>query len=90
MIGQFLEDIVSGDLNYLLIDTPPGKSFLLCRAKTNCQGTSDEHITVLEKLRGHHPDGAVLVTTPQAVVSCRCREGTQFLSKSRAPNPRGR
>ena len=24
MIGQFLEDVVWGDLDYLLIDTPPG------------------------------------------------------------------
>jgi NUBPL iron-transfer P-loop NTPase len=28
MIGQFLEDVVWGDLDYLLIDTPPGKSVL--------------------------------------------------------------
>ena len=26
MIGQFLEDVVWGDLDYLLIDTPPGNS----------------------------------------------------------------
>jgi Mrp family chromosome partitioning ATPase len=26
MIGQFVDDVVWGDLDYLLIDTPPGKT----------------------------------------------------------------
>ena len=51
MIKQFLTDVVWGELDYLLIDTPPG--------------TSDEHISVVENLRSLEPDGAVLVTTPQ-------------------------
>ena len=51
MIKQFLTDVVWQDLDYLLIDTPPG--------------TSDEHITTVENLRKYNPDGAVLVTTPQ-------------------------
>ena len=29
MIGQFVEDVVWGELDYLLIDTPPGNCFLL-------------------------------------------------------------
>ena len=51
MIKQFLEDVFWGDIDYLIIDTPPG--------------TSDEHITVMENLRNYNPDGAILVTTPQ-------------------------
>jgi Mrp family chromosome partitioning ATPase len=37
MIKQFLTDIHWQDLDYLIIDTPPG--------------TSDEHITVMENLK---------------------------------------
>ncbi len=51
MIKQFLTDVVWGDLDYLIVDTPPG--------------TSDEHISVVESLRSVNPEGAVLVTTPQ-------------------------
>ena len=51
MIKQFLTDVYWGDLDYLIIDTPPG--------------TSDEHITVVENINQHNPDGAILVTTPQ-------------------------
>jgi Mrp family chromosome partitioning ATPase len=40
-----------GELDVLIVDTPPG--------------TSDEHITVMEALRGMACQGAVLVTTPQ-------------------------
>lgn len=51
MIRQFLSDVVWQDIDYLVIDTPPG--------------TSDEHITVIESLKSYCPDGALLVTTPQ-------------------------
>jgi Mrp family chromosome partitioning ATPase len=51
MIKQFLEDVVWGELDYLIIDTPPG--------------TSDEHISTIENLKNFNPDGAVIVTTPQ-------------------------
>jgi len=54
MIKQFLTDVDWGELDYLLVDTPPG--------------TSDEHISVVEGLQAHRtPDGAILVTTPQAI-----------------------
>lgn len=46
-----LNDVFWDNIDYLLIDTPPG--------------TSDEHITVVEALKNYHPDGAVLVSTPQ-------------------------
>jgi len=51
MIKDFLKDVYWKDIDYLIIDTPPG--------------TSDEHISVIETLRTYRPDGAVLVTTPQ-------------------------
>jgi hypothetical protein len=37
MIKQFLHDVYWQDIDYLIIDTPPG--------------TSDEHITVMENVR---------------------------------------
>ena len=48
-------------------------------------GTSDEHITILEKLRDHRPDGAVLVTTPQAVALADVRKELNFCRKVGLP-----
>ena len=57
MIKQFLRDVDWGQLDYLIIDTPPG--------------TSDEHISISETLTGvSNVDGALLVTTPQEVRVC--------------------
>ena len=55
MVRQFLTDVAWGALDVLVVDTPPG--------------TSDEHITVMEALRQSavRVEGAVVVTTPQAV-----------------------
>lgn len=52
MIKQFLGDVRWGQLDYLVVDTPPG--------------TSDEHISLMEYLH-HFAPRAVLVTTPQAI-----------------------
>lgn len=52
LIGQFVSDVAWGELDVLLVDTPPG--------------TSDEHLAVLENMKKHSRiDGAILVTTPQ-------------------------
>lgn len=51
MIKQFLRDVDWGDVDYLLVDTPPG--------------TSDEHLSVVQYLAAARIDGAVIVTTPQ-------------------------
>lgn len=68
MIRQFLTDVVWGDLDYLLIDTPPG--------------TSDEHISIVEKLRDFpRVRGAVLVTTPQEVSTADVRKELSFCGK---------
>lgn len=54
MIDQFLSKVVWGPLDVLVIDTPPG--------------TSDEHISVVEKIREYSSEalrGAIIVSTPQ-------------------------
>ncbi|KAI0801130.1 P-loop containing nucleoside triphosphate hydrolase protein [Fomes fomentarius] len=54
MIRQFLSDVRWGELDYLVIDTPPG--------------TSDEHLSLIEHMAPvHNRISAVIVTTPQAV-----------------------
>lgn len=51
MIKQFLRDVAWDDLDYLLVDTPPG--------------TSDEHISIVQLLKDSGIDGAIVITTPQ-------------------------
>ncbi len=53
MIKKFMSDVCWGDLDFLLIDTPPG--------------TSDEHLAVIENIKSMNFNdySAVLVTTPQ-------------------------
>lgn len=68
MIRQFLSDVVWPDLDYLIIDTPPG--------------TSDEHIAIAEELRWAGPiDGAIIVTTPQQVATADVRKEINFCKK---------
>ncbi|ANB16026.1 Cfd1p [Sugiyamaella lignohabitans] len=67
MVRQFVKDVVWGDLDYLLIDTPPG--------------TSDEHISIAEELKQASPDGAVLVTTPQDIATADVRKELNFCRK---------
>ncbi|XP_056285558.1 cytosolic Fe-S cluster assembly factor nubp2 isoform X2 [Pseudoliparis swirei] len=68
MIAQFVCDVAWGELDVLLVDTPPG--------------TSDEHLAVLENLKKHRVDGAVLVTTPQAVSTGDVRREITFCKKT--------
>ena len=51
MIKQFLRDVDWGEVDYLIVDTPPG--------------TSDAHLSVVQYLAAAHIDGAVIITTPQ-------------------------
>ena len=67
MIKQFISDVVWGDGDYMVIDTPPG--------------TSDEHITIAQALSGQGLDGAILVTTPQAVACDDVRKEATFCRK---------
>lgn len=67
IIKQFIKDVSWGELDYLLIDTPPG--------------TSDEHISIAEELRWAQPDGAIIVTTPQGVATADVRKEINFCKK---------
>ena len=72
MIKQFIVDVSWGELDYLIIDTPPG--------------TSDEHISVVETLKqSRNPDGAVLVTTPQGMSVGDVRREIAFCRKAEIP-----
>ncbi|GMM49195.1 iron-sulfur cluster assembly protein [Starmerella bacillaris] len=65
MIRQFLSDVVWGELDYLIIDTPPG--------------TSDEHISIATELQSYQGNlGAILVTTPQEVAAADVRKELNF------------
>lgn len=67
MIKQFLTEVNWGPLDFLIVDTPPG--------------TSDEHITLCECIRGYDPTGAVVVTTPQSVSVDDVRKELSFCHK---------
>ena len=70
LIKQFLTDVDWGELDYLVIDTPPG--------------TSDEHISIAQYLRGSldpKSDGAVIVTTPQEAAMADVRKELNFCKK---------
>merc|ERR1712179_639109 len=67
----FLTDVYWQDIDYLIIDTPPG--------------TSDEHITVMENLKNVTVDGAVLITTPQAIAVGDVRRELTFCKKVGLP-----
>ena len=56
LIKQFLKDVDWGELDYLIIDTPPG--------------TSDEHLSLVQYLAETSVEGAVIVTTPQVILIC--------------------
>lgn len=68
LIKQFLKDVEWGDLDYLIVDTPPG--------------TSDEHLSVNSYLKESGVDGAVLVTTPQEVSLLDVRKEIDFCRKA--------
>ncbi|KAF8516722.1 cytosolic Fe-S cluster assembling factor CFD1 [Hysterangium stoloniferum] len=72
MIRQFLSDVRWGELDYLIIDTPPG--------------TSDEHLSLMEHLaplQAQSRISSVLVTTPQVVAlmdTMKCLSFTRVVS----------
>ena len=61
-IQQFIGDVEWGDLDYLIIDFPPG--------------TSDEPLTVAQSLQ--NIDGIVIVTTPQEIALLDSRKSINF------------
>jgi Mrp family chromosome partitioning ATPase len=62
LIRQFLRDVRWGDLDYLIIDSPPG--------------TGDEPLSLIQLLE--NADGAVIVTTPQDVALTDVRKAITF------------
>lgn len=68
LIKQFLRDVDWGELDYLVVDAPPG--------------TSDEHISLIQLLKESNVDGALIVTTPQEVSLLDVRKEINFCKKS--------
>lgn len=71
LIKQFLRDVEWGELDYLIVDTPPG--------------TSDEHLSVNTYLKESGIDGAVIITTPQEVALQDVRKEIDFCRKAKIP-----
>ncbi len=69
VITQFIRDVAWGDLDYLIVDSPPG--------------TGDEPLSVCQTLEG--PDGAVIVTTPQKVAAVDVRKSISFCRQLNLP-----
>ncbi len=69
VIKQFLKDVEWGDLDYLIIDSPPG--------------TGDEPLSVCQLVGTL--DGAVVVTTPQKVAAVDVRKSITFCRQLHVP-----
>jgi len=69
VISEFFSNVVWGNLDYLIIDLPPG--------------TGDESITIMQVLSDL--DGVVIVTTPQAVALFDARKAAQMCKQMRVP-----
>ncbi len=68
-IEQFVRDVSWGELEYLIIDMPPG--------------TGDEALTIAQKIPGI--DGSVIVTTPQEVALLDSRKAVNFSKQLNLP-----
>jgi ATP-binding protein involved in chromosome partitioning len=69
VIKQFLKDVAWGDLDDLIIDSPPG--------------TGDEPLSVCQLIGAM--DGAVIVTTPQKVAAVDVRKSITFCRRLGVP-----
>jgi len=69
MIRQFLSDVEWGDLDYLIVDSPPG--------------TGDEPLAITELIGD--VDGAVIVTTPQDMAVDDVRRSINFCRQLNVP-----
>lgn len=68
-IKQFIRDAAWGDLDFLIVDSPPG--------------TGDEPLSVCQVLES--VDGAVIVTTPQKVAAVDVRKSISFCRQLGVP-----
>ncbi len=69
VIRQFLADVEWGDLDFLIVDSPPG--------------TGDEPLSICQLLG--HAEGAVVVTTPQELALADVRKCINFCHKLDIP-----
>ncbi len=69
VIKQFLTDVNWGDLDYLIVDAPPG--------------TGDEPLSLCQLIQPL--DGAVIVTTPQKVAAVDVRKSISFCRRLEVP-----
>jgi Mrp family chromosome partitioning ATPase len=69
LIKQFLKDVEWGELDYLIIDSPPG--------------TGDEPLSVCQLIED--TDGAIVVTTPQEVAITDVKKAITFCRKLDLP-----
>lgn len=69
LIKQFLAEVVWGDLDYLVIDTPPG--------------TGDEALTIGQYIQPM--TGIVIVTSPQEVALLDARKSVDFATQMKIP-----
>lgn len=69
VIKQFVEEVEWGELDYLVVDCPPG--------------TGDEPLSIIQTLGS--ADGAVVVTTPQDVALSDVRKSIQFCHQLNLP-----
>jgi ATP-binding protein involved in chromosome partitioning len=69
VLRQFLKDVAWGDLDYLIVDSPPG--------------TGDEPLSVVQLIG--KVDGAIVVTTPQKVAAADVRKSINFCRQLKVP-----
>jgi len=67
LIKQFLKDTEWTDLDFLIVDAPPG--------------TSDEHLSVVQHMKLAGIDGAIIITTPQEMALADVRKEINFCKK---------
>ena len=68
-IRQFIEDVKWGDLDYLVVDLPPG--------------TGDEPLSIVQLIP--KADGAIIITTPQDVSLLDSRKTVTFARQANIP-----
>jgi len=69
LIKQFVTDVQWGELDYLIVDCPPG--------------TGDEPLSIVQLLE--NPDGAVIVTTPQQIAVIDVKKCITFCRQLNLP-----
>jgi ATP-binding protein involved in chromosome partitioning len=69
VIKQLLADVEWGELDYLIVDCPPG--------------TGDEPLSICQLV--DNPDGAIIITTPQHVATVDVRKALTFCKQMELP-----